>query len=238
MTQSAAQIPSLPFQWKPQHRTLICSLAWDEKHEALMQIMGPTVTYYALQHGMDSFLLPLPGVPLAPHLPLSWSKLILIRHALTMYDTVIWIDSDCIIVDPYRDIRKAAASGFPVHVVAHTFKGRFLPNAGVMILKRTPQVFGLLEAMWSYRRSGRTVESDSAAFSHLIGYDPYRRNGFLGVTPYTKLVTFMDESWNKLHRQRHPANPAIVHFAGEEFSYAVEEMQKQYQIFLNRIWKA
>jgi hypothetical protein len=230
-------IPQLNFKWKPQNKMVICSVASGAHHIQLMQLMAPTVHYYAHMHNMDCMLLPLTDIRLEPSRPAAWDKIVLINHALKMYDMVMWIDSDTIIVDPSQDIRAHLDPNYVMHLVGHHIRDRFLANTGVWICRKDPRVFDFLEAIWNHVKFINTLYYENGALIDLLGYDPYTNKGFRGVTPFTPLVQFLDEKWNNLY-QNEVDHPIIIHFTGHGGKKPIEKIEEKYNEFLHRIWQS
>lgn len=227
-----SKIPALPFTWKPQNNMLICSLAIGPRHIALMRVMAPTVAYYALQHKMDSLVLPLHD-RLDPSRPPAWDKLILIRHALTMYDTVMWIDADAIICDPTKDIREVLDNRYAMHLVAHRIGRRTIPNTGVWVCQRSKDTFELLEAVWKHSKFVNHNWWEQAALMDLIGYDLESRT-FQGPTSFSSRVRFIGHEWNSRNKDS-AEHPIIYHYCNQD--KPIEEMERKYLNFMRYITK-
>jgi len=228
------RIPPLPFRWRPQNKMLICSIATGAKHIALMRVMAPTVAFYALQHKMDSLVLPL-NDRLAPSRPAAWDKVVLIHNALQMYETVMWIDADAIICDPGKDIREALDPDRKIHLVAHRRgRGRLIPNTGIWVCRRDNSTMELLEQLWGHIAYINHRWWEQAALMDLIGYDPQTYT-FRGPTPYSGLVQFLDHEWNSRDKDS-AAQPIIYHYCNKY--KPVEDMEEKYSRFLNRISSA
>lgn len=226
-------IPSLPFSWLPRNNMLICSLASGTDHLAMMQVMAPTVEYYAKKHNMDSLLIPMPGRRLEESRPPAWDKVILIHHALTMYDTVMWIDADAIICNPTKDIRKSLDPESPIHLVAHRLKDKMVPNTGVWVCRKEERAFELLKKIWNHREFINHRWWEQAALMDLIGYEPRDLSSvFRGPTPYSSYIRFLGEEWNS--RRVNPADdPVIIHFLGK--NKKMNEFHKRYKEFLSYV---
>jgi len=223
-------IPRLSWKWTARRKMLIVSSAFGPKHIALLRMMAPTVAYYALKHGMDYKLIPLKE-RLAPDRPPAWDKIMIIRHALRSYETVMWIDSDAIICDPSKDIQKALDPNYPIHLVAHRIGRRTIPNTGVWIMKNTPQVIALLDALWSHTRYIEHRWWEQAGFMDLIGYD-MEAVRFRKPTPYTSLVKYLGNEWNSRDKDQ-AKSPVIYHFCNKEKSTKL--MKEKYEQFLHHI---
>ncbi|MFC3767226.1 hypothetical protein [Paenibacillus sp. GCM10012303] len=226
---SGTAIPSMPFTWTPQNKTLLCSLATGPKHTELLRIMAPTAAYYALRHKMDCLVMPLRD-RLDPSRPPAWDKVILIRHALSLYDTVIWIDADTIICDPARDIQAVLDPRFSMHLVLHPYNGKVTANTGVWICQNHTATFELLENVWNHTACIHHPWWEQAALMDLLGYD-LKTWTFHAPTPYTHLVQYLDEEWNC--RPEQGGSPVIKHFLSNKKK--PHRMLESYNRFLKEI---
>lgn len=124
----------------------------------LLNVALPTFYKYANLHNYDLF------VPSAEKLrsivnaynwtmdrPTSWLKVPLVKYLLTLYDTVLWIDSDIVInkfdVDIFELSNKNSIQSFVTHNVPGF--GSSIPNCGVWILNKYDLTFQLLNDIWN-----------------------------------------------------------------------------------------
>ncbi|MDF2659980.1 MAG: hypothetical protein K0Q94_2771 [Paenibacillus sp.] len=228
-------IPPLKIAWTPRSRMLVCSLAVGEPHVSCMRWMAPTARYYAGRHRMDHLLLPLYHTKLDPSRPTAWSKVIVLNHMLKLYDTVMWLDADTIIVNPGVDIRSELDPLVPVHMVAHRLGRRTIPNTGVWVCRNDPRTFELLEAIWNHTEFVHDGWWEQAALMDLIGYEPRGRVcRFREPTAFTPYVRFLNEKWNS--RYAAPASETyILHYSGPDKPLA--DMERKYKTFIRRIAK-
>ncbi|MDF2813895.1 MAG: hypothetical protein K0Q81_95 [Paenibacillus sp.] len=230
---SEITIPKIRLNVTPLNKTVICSMAMGNNHVNYMRWMAPTVEYYAALHQMDTVLLPL--FDWKPHnaRPSPWSKVILIHHLLQYYKTVIWMDADMIIVNPFINIRSELDSNTPVHVVAYRIEKKIIPSTGLWVSNHSPESFQILNEVWRRTEFVKDGWWEQAAFMDVIGYEPRKRSCiFRGETPYTRNVKFINERWNS--RMHVPVtDPIIVHYSGPNKSE--DDMRKKYRLFLRRI---
>lgn len=191
-------------------RRVLCSIGTG-RHEQMLEITRPVFELYALRHDYD--------LDLRTHLsacdrPPSWSKVVAIRELFDRYDTVVWVDSDAIIVDLDADIAPRDRR-FPVDLVTHVFDGIPLPNAGVGVWRRSRAAESLLERMWAQRELIEHRWWENAALLAVLGGDPD-----VGlVSPRARRraarsIGRLDARWNSIPTVAEVADPAIVHLAG------------------------
>lgn len=206
---------------------LIMTAASGDTHLKMLDIMKPTVIYYAKKHGMDCLILPIKNRPYRQRPP-AWDKILLINSALKHYKLVMWIDADAIIVDPTRNIRKVLRSDVPLHLVFH----RRTPNTGMMVFRRSKKAFELLEAIWNRTAYINHPWWEQAALMDVLGYDPNDQNcRFRGKTKYTHMVKYLGWEWNAKPWEN-VKNPVIRHYLGPK---RIDAMRRDYRTFLQRI---
>jgi hypothetical protein len=207
---------------------IICSLAAGAAHIEMMQLMAPTVNYYANTHKMDVLLLSLPDIRLAPARPPAWDKIILIRHMLELYETVMWIDSDALFCQSKPDIREELDPDCPMHIVFHHVGRSLIPNTGVWVCRRLPETLELLNAIWNHTSFINHRWWEQGALMDLIGCDPAKCR-FVKQTSYTSMVRHLNHKWNS--RQSDSAkNPVIYHYCSKP--KPIDNMQLRYRRFL------
>jgi hypothetical protein len=175
---------------------------------------------------MDCLALPL-NSSLSKSRPPAWDKLILIHHALKLYETVMWIDADAIIVDPKRNICDVLNPKYSMHLVYHD-KG---PGTGVWICRRSPHTFKLLDAVWNHKEFIHHPWWEQAALMDLLGYEAKDLSLiYRGPTLFTPYVQYLKQEWN------YPGvtNYAVIrHYFGPHKQ--IEKYEASYAEFLSRI---
>jgi len=217
---------------------LICSFAQIPPYTDMLNIMSDTVIYYAAKHRMDTMLLTLPDSRLDPASPTAgWDKIILLNHMLKFYETILWVDADSIIIDPAIDIRRELDPKCCLHIVAHHYGGKTVPNVGIMVISRKCETFEFLDAIWNHKEMHLHPWAENAAIMDLIGLDP---RGFSctwrGPSRFTAVTQYIDNRWNSIGLD--PAeDPRIIHFAGVDKAQALESMKSHYKTFTSRFSK-
>lgn len=229
-------IPSISIPVNKKNDIIICTLAIGESHVAMMKIMVPTLEYYAKMHNIDCFINE-QTVGFDPSRPPSWDKIILMKHMLNYYNTVIWIDADAIICNPIYDIRNDIDVNYPIQLVTHFGIKPLFPNGGVWIVQRDPRSLELLEAIWSQEQLINHPWWEQAALLTLLGYEPKyigkRKVRYHGPTKFSSWVGPLDLKWNSRPSEFDIAeNPAIMHYVFIPHHIRIEKMKEQYQNFL------
>lgn len=218
---------------------VICTSAIGETYHSMLKIMAPTVKYYANKHNIDYFINGQTS-RFDSSRPPSWDKLILMRHLLKYYKTVMWIDADAIICNPNHDIRKDINHDFPMQLVTHFGIKPLFPNCGIWLIQQDPRSFELLEEIWAQTNFINHPWWEQGALLKLLGYKAgytgKRKVHFYGPTKYSSWVGPLDLKWNSRPTESDVAeNPAIMHFVFVPLHIRIKKMKKQYKNFLNVI---
>lgn len=174
-------------------------------HERLLRIASRSFRPFAERHGYD---LHLHTDAVETTRPAPWSKVPILQDLLTRYETVVWLDSDLMVVDPREDLPEP---GFMAMVEHRTKEGR-MPNSGVWVLRSTPQTAAFLDDVWAQEDLIEHRWWENAAICRLLGYalDPVRPG-----TPTAALeaTTWLDPRWNSIPDAPAP-HPRIRHYPG------------------------
>jgi galactosyl transferase GMA12/MNN10 family len=190
---------------------VIVSLALGD-HRRMLALSAATFEAYARRFGWD---LVLSTEPLAPERPGSWSKIPLLQQLLERYELVWWIDADAVIVDLEPDIAAAVHPGADVYLVAHA-QGRdelaVVPNAGVMLLRRSPFTRDFLDAVWASEQHIDHNWWENAAVIELLGQSLVPP--FPVVDPTSRWrdrVDQLDLCWNSVPGYCESSSPVVNH---------------------------
>jgi hypothetical protein len=174
-------------------------------HERLLGLAARSFGPFARRHGYD---LHLHTAAVDPSRPVPWSKVPILRDLLTRYETVVWLDSDLVIVDPREDLPRPEFMALAVH---ETKEGR-MPNSGVWVLRADALTDRFLAEVWAQEDLIDHQWWENAAICRLLGYrlDPVGP----GVeTEWLRRTTWLDSRWNSIRDA--PAEPArIRHYPG------------------------
>jgi hypothetical protein len=174
-------------------------------HEKLLRLASRSFGPFARRHGYD---LHLHTEATEPSRPAPWSKIPILRELLERYETVVWLDSDLVIVDPRDDLPRP---GF-MALVEHTTKEGRMPNSGVWVLRSGEATRRFLDEVWAQDDLVDHQWWENAAICRLLGYtlDPV---GPGAPTAWLERTTFLDPRWNSIPDAPAP-RPRIRHYPG------------------------
>lgn len=230
-------IADIPFSWEKKHNMLICSAASGGRHMEMLKVVGPTLSFYAHIHQMDCFLLPLNDQRLADSRPPAWDKVVLLYHAIQIYDYVMWVDCDSIICDPFHDIRDDLTGSCCMYLVRQDLSG--IPNTGVWVLRKGEQTNELLLAIWNNTEFIHHPWWEQGSLMNLMGYGySGNENPHEGLTynptAYDDKVGVLDKKWNSCD-SKVTEQTIIKHYCGERNEYVVEWLKSDYNRFLEKV---
>ncbi len=174
-------------------------------HERLLRLASRSFRPFADRHGYDLHL----HTELADaSRPAPWSKIPILRALLERYETVVWLDSDLVIVDGREDLPAPEFMALVEHV---TKEGR-VPNSGVWALRSGPDARRFLDEVWAQEDLTDHRWWENAAICRLLGYelDPVRPGA---STAWLERTTFLDPRWNSIPDAR-ARRPRIRHYPG------------------------
>jgi hypothetical protein len=175
-------------------------------HERLLRIAARSFRPFAQRHGYD---LHLHTEVVDPSRPAPWSKIPILQGLLDRYETVVWLDSDLMVVDPREDLPLPPGL---MAMVEHTTKEGRMPNSGVWVLRGGDEARAFLDEVWAQEDLVEHKWWENAAICRLLGYtlDPV---GPGAPTPWLERTTFLDPRWNAIPDA--PADhPRIRHYPG------------------------
>ena len=146
--------------------------------------------------------------------PPAWSKVKILLDALATHNEVMWIDSDALLVDLTRDLRKDISRKTDFAWTLHHFDGADQPNSGVVFVRNTPRAMALLTAAYEQEDLIDHPWWEQAAFIRLLGYSSSIVDAGQTREPMDVNVQHLDPSWNSI--RQHRGTPVRVrHFAGD-----------------------
>lgn len=180
-------------------------------HKRLLALARRSFSPYADRHGFD---LHLHTEPFAHSRPTPWSKIPILRGLLERYETVVWLDSDLVIMDPRPDLGSLLPPGRFLGLVEHKTNEGAMPNSGVLVLRAGDPAREFLDQVWAQEDLIEHQWWENAAICRLLGYElaPSVRLG--NPTPLLKDHTaLLDGRFNSIPDA--PARkPVIRHYPG------------------------
>ena len=192
-------------------------------HEELVDIARPHLRRYAVRHSLDLHVV---TDPIAPERPASWTKVLVLRELLNVYERVAVIDADTVIVNGADDITRLPTRLRPIALVAHKYDGLTIPNLGVMAVRRSFTTMRMLEHVWNLTEYVDHKWWENAAMLDLLGYDveepraETRRRTLLHAR-----IRWLDVAWNSIDLHASPA-PRIMHFPGTTHAERIARMRR------------
>jgi Nucleotide-diphospho-sugar transferase len=177
-------------------------------HERLLRIAARSIRPYADRHGYDLHLHTHSADPTRPP---HWTKIRILLDLLERYETVVWLDSDLVIVDARRDIAAELEPDYFLYLVEHAYNDERIPNTGVMLLRSGPTATRFLEEAWALDEHLDHEWAEQGAIMELLGYDLQRKRPG-AATAYRAQTKLISPRWNSVFFA--PARrPRIRHFA-------------------------
>jgi hypothetical protein len=178
-------------------------------HERLLKLAARSFRPYAKRHGYE---LQLHTEVVDASRPAPWSKVKILRDLLERHETVVWLDSDLVILDPRADIAADAPPDRFLALVEHRIGGACFPNTGVMVLR--PEARAFLDEVWAQEDLIDHRWWENAAICRLLGYElepePHPARETALARDHTH---WLDPRWNSIPDAPAP-QPRIRHYPG------------------------
>lgn len=196
-------------------------------HVELLELAARSYESYASRHSYD---LHLETVLSDPSRPASWNKLPLIGRLMNDYDLVVWIDSDAVVVQFDVDIADLLPRSKHFGMVAHkTLEGDEIPNAGIMVLRRSRTSRRFLSDAYARDQYIEHKWWDNAAILDLLGYTTEAPVTLMKPTRYRRKLQVLPTEWNFIPGVSDgPAR--IRHYAGSTHEERVAGMTADLEI--------
>lgn len=121
----------------------------------LLRIASPTFVKYAQEHNYDLFI---PSESFFSETTktrhYSWWKIELISKLFNIYDRILWIDADVVVVRCDKDILDELDNDSHVGMVVHEVPIGFVPNCGVWTLDK--KCMSWFPDLWQYNKLPRS----------------------------------------------------------------------------------
>jgi hypothetical protein len=179
--------------------------------EPVLDLALRTFRPFATRHGYDLII----GDGRSGGRPPSWGKILLLRRLLNVYETVLWIDSDAIILDDSVDpVTLMPDDAFQALVIHNMKYGQQSPNTGVWLLRGGPGK-KFLDAIWREEQFIDHPHWENAAACELLGFSP-GPSEYVQVadSQWMKGTHVLDEEWNQHNLIVSPRPCRIRHYAG------------------------
>ena len=178
-------------------------------HERLLKLAARSFRPYAERHGYE---LHLHTEVVDSSRPAPWSKVPILRGLLDRHDTVVWLDSDLVILDPREDIAAAVPPDRFLALVEHRIGAARFPNTGVMVLR--PDARPFLDEVWAQEDLVEHRWWENAAICRLLGYELEPEPHPARETELARRHThWLDPRWNSIP-DAPAADPRIRHYPG------------------------
>ena len=213
----------------------------------LNDISLPTFEAYGRAQGYDVLAVPIQQDGSTPREAAAeaarWHKINLIREALQLHPTVVWLDADTVVCREDEDIA--------LHVPAGNFQGfaleqvpryqRMHPNSGVWVMHQSDMSFAFLDAV---QQAGKQPGpfADQGAIMKVLGWnmgDPIDHRGAKPGegSPYLSATAWLPPGWNQPYLERTEKaalyadrprvdDPHLIHFMGMDHQTRRIEMER------------
>ena len=151
----------------------------------------PLMHQYADKHGMAFAVQNLEGPK-----PPSWGTVVYMIAGLHLYDRVLWLDSDVVVVRSDVNLFDEAGDGFAQAMVEHTTADGAIPNCGVWAV--TQEMLGTLQMIDNSERHRHHPWWEQAAILELMGYEVTNTPTatLVAKTPLYDRTKFLSSQWN------------------------------------------
>jgi hypothetical protein len=218
-------IPKIDLNIRPKSESVICSLAFGD-HKKLLNIMKPTVEFYAKKHDFDIVFI---THRLVDERPVAWDKVVLIRNLLDHYSLVIWVDADTLIVNPNQNIKNDLDYSYDMHLCTHKGIEPCNPNTGVWVVRSTTRSIKILNEIWNQIEHIPYHPWEQGALHTLLGYT-HNSDIYTGPTEYTDNIKTLDIKYNSLVSWDGvlgaAKDPVIVHYCGIPIEERIAGLRK------------
>lgn len=160
----------------------------------------------------------------------SYIKTYAIRHALELYDKVMWIDDDAFFIDFNWDCRTVFEQYSKPWIVSqsHPVKARqAILNSGIMFYRKNLEIINMLseipnitdkEKLNSWQEEWGTTKGNDQPRYILMSQTKYK--------DYVDIVPYNLNKWNKKREHCMRSHHYIVHFAGARKQDRIPDFEK------------
>lgn len=168
-----------------------------------------TLRPFAARHGYDLVV----GHGECEDRPPAWGKVLLIRDLLSLYETVLWVDADAVIVDIAKDPADEVPHGYFQAMVRHSFGDELIPNTGVWLMRQSELSRSFLDEVWARKEFTTDQWWENAAVIDLLGYS-IRPTRPVALSQFTAGTFWLGSEWNSHIGIDGLVDCRIRHYAG------------------------
>ena len=188
-----------------------------------LEIALPTFLDYSERHGYELII----GDGDSAGRPVPWGKVPLLKRLLDVYDLVLWLDADTIILDGNVDIASVIPEdAYQAFTVCDAGERGMTPCTGVWVLRAGERTADFLSAVWDQVDLIEHPQWEQAAVARLTGwtYDwPLKKVGPTEWEPGTHLL---GEEWDMLPMFPVGYAPGFIrHYGGMDYKRRNFEMR-------------
>lgn len=184
---------------EPTKRIMI-QYAVGTEHEHLLSLTRDIHTRYCLRHGIDYRI---DNTPASGGRSAHWRKVELLIEAMAEgYDQIAWLDTDCVIVDPWIDLFSVSGFGIAVCECFDSPEVERHLNTGFILASQSAAVMEFLK-VWNAMPTGGKWE-DQSGFIELMSGRPHR-----------DLLTILPNRFNCVAKHAEARDPVIRAFHGD-----------------------
>jgi len=203
-------------------------------YEELLEYSGPVMKMYAEKWCWDYY-------PVIESLdktrPDAWSKLLAISECLSRYETVVYIDSDALILNLDTNILQEIPNEFEFAWALGEINGIQTPNAGVMVIRRTTNTINLFEMAYGITHLIYDAWWDQIALMTALNYvDPRSeiKRKVINIDAEKQVSVYhLPNKWNVTSQEVGIGETNIRHFAGDPFIlkkiFMIEYLSRTYK---------
>lgn len=176
----------------------------------------PAMQRFATRHGYDLVV----GQGDSGGRPAPWAKITLIQRLLPMYESVLWVDADVLIVKDDADLPELPDGAFQAMVEQQSSGS--VANTGVWLLRSCDAARDFLSEVWAQTSRINHRWWEQTAVLDLMGYEGFPDDpGTDGITRHATRTEayegthFLPPEWNSLYLPylRDVEDPRFWHFA-------------------------
>jgi len=173
----------VPFFLIKMVKVAICTLCINDWYHEIVKYGVETIRRYAKQHNYDFHICNEVYKNEGCSRELPWYKILAIQKILPKYDIVFWIDADGFIMTPEKSIEYFLnILGDKDILCARDWNNEL--NTGVMIIKNTPFVHGILYEIWNNKEEFDRNFHEQASMGEIYEHNRLNSREKILVIPF------------------------------------------------------